>query len=166
MNRWNRTLLVVAALGLGGCGFTPLYGTPDNSSPVALKLASITVAEQDNRLGQLVRNEIISGITPAGSPGGDAYRLELQTEGSEEVAIDAINTESLRQLYRANVKFVLYDTQTGKPVYSGKTFSQVGYDRVDAPVANLQAQVNAQERAARETGQDIRTRLAAFLSTN
>ena len=59
----------------------------------------------------------------------------------------------------------LMPSQTGKPVYSGKTFSQVSYDRIDAPVANLQAQVNAQERAAKETGQDIRTRLAAYLST-
>ncbi|MGI9464464.1 MAG: hypothetical protein ACR2OM_11010 [Aestuariivirgaceae bacterium] len=166
MNHLSRIVLVAAALGLAGCGFTPLYGTPEAGSPVALKLASITVVEQDNRLGQLVRNEIISGVTPAGSPGGSAYRLELETRASEEVAIDAINTESLRQHYRANVEFVLYDSQTGKPVYSGKTFSQVAYDRVDEPVANLQAQVNAQERAARETGQDIRTRLAAFMSSN
>ena len=166
MTNFGRITFVLAALGLAGCGFSPLYGTPENGSPVALKLASITVAEQNTRLGQLVRNEIVSGITPAGSPGGNAYRLELETKGSETVAIDAINTESLRQHYKANVAFVLYDSQTGKPIYSGKTFSQVSYDLIDAPVANLQAQVNAQERAAKETGRDIRTRLAAYLSTH
>lgn len=162
MKGFSRIALVALAFGLAGCGFSPLYGTPDSGSPVALKLASIAVDEQDNRLGQLVRKEIVSGIS---SGGGSAYRLTLETKGSEEVAIRTSNTESVRQHYKANVSFVLYDSDTNEPVYSGKTFSQVSYDRIDAPVANLQAQVNAQERAARETGQDIRTRLAAFLST-
>ena len=101
----------------------------------------------------MVRNEIVSGVHPAGS----TYRLAIEAVGNESLAIEAVNTESLRQHYKANVSFVLYDNNTGKPVYSGKTFSQVAYDRVDAPAANLQAQVNAQERAAREVGQDIRT---------
>jgi len=165
MRTFSRIVLVASALGLAGCGFTPLYGTTDAGSPVALKLASISVTEQDTRLGQLVRNEIVSGISPAGSAGGLAYRLELEARGSEELAISAIDTDTLRKHYRVNVSFVLYDASSGKPVYSGKTFSQVSYDRIDAPVANLQAQVNAQERAAAETGRDIRTRLAAFLST-
>ena len=165
MRTFSRIVLVVSALGLAGCGFTPLYGTTDAGSPVALKLASVSVTEQDTRLGQLVRNEIVSGISPAGSAGGNAYRLELNAKGSEELAVSAVDTESLRKYYRVNVSFVLYDNNTEKPVYSGKTFSQVSYDRIDAPVANLQAQVNAQERAAAETGRDIRTRLAAFMST-
>ncbi len=166
MTKASRIAVLLCTLAVSGCGFTPLYGTPESGSPVALKLASITVDDPTTRLGQLVRNEIVSGITPVGSAGGSAYRLELVTEDSEVVAIDGFNTESLRQHYKANVRFVLYDNDTGKPVYSGKTFSQVPYDRVDAPVANLQAQVNAQERAAIETGQDIRTRLAAYFSAN
>lgn len=165
MRNFQRIALVLTMLGLAGCGFTPLYGTPENGSPVASKLASISVNEQNTRLGQLVRNEIVSSISPAGTSGGNAYRLDLKPTSSETVAIDAINTESLRQHYKVNVAFVLIDNQTGKPVYSGKTFSQVPYDRIDAPVANLQAQTNAQERAAKEVGQDIRTRLAAYLST-
>lgn len=165
MKTFSRIVLVAAALGLAGCGFSPLYGTTDAGSPVALKLASISVAEQDSRLGQLVRNEIVSGISPAGSVGSNAYRLELTAVGSENLAIGAVDTESLRKHYRVNVSFVLYDSSTDKSVYSGKTFSQVSYDRIDAPVANLQAQVDAQERAAAETGSDIRTRLAAFMST-
>lgn len=165
MKMFSRIVLVAAALSLAGCGFSPLYGTTGAGSPVALKLATVSVTEQDTRLGQLVRNEVVSGISPAGSAGGIAYRLELTANGSEELAIRAIDTESLRKHYRVNVSFVLYDSNTDKPVYSGKTFSQVSYDRIDAPVANLQAQVDAQERAAAETGRDIRTRLAAYLST-
>ena len=166
MKAFSRLVVVAAGLGMAGCGFTPLYGTSDAGSPVALKLASISVTEQDTRLGQLVRNEIVSGVSPAGTAGGKAYRLELDAKGSEDLAISSIDTESLRKHYRVNVSFQLYDTNTGKPIYAGKTFSQVSYDRIDSPVANLQAQVNAQQRAAAETGRDIRTRLAAFLSTH
>ncbi len=166
MRNYCRIAIVSLGLGLTGCGFSPLYGTSDSGSSVALKLATINVSEQNTRLGQLVRNEIVSGISPAGSAPGTAYRLELEARGSEDEAIRALDSEALRKHYRANVAFVLYSTDTNKPVYSGKTFSQVAYDRVDAPVANLQAEVNAQERAARETGRDIRTRLAAYLSTH
>jgi LPS-assembly lipoprotein len=165
MHSLGRILLLTSALVLSGCGFSPLYGTGPDGSSVSSQLAGISVDEQNTRLGQLVRNEIVSSVTPAGDTGGRTHRLFLEAIGSEAEAIEAINTESLRQHYTANVSFVLYDNSTGKAVYSGKTFSQVAYDRVDVPAANLQAQVNAQERAAREVGQDIRTRIAAYLAT-
>ena len=165
MRTLSRIVLLTSALALAGCGFSPLYGTGPDGSSVSSALAGINVDEQNTRLGQLVRNEIVSRVTPTGGSGGKTYRLFLEAIGSEAEAIEAINTESLRQHFTANVSFVLYDNQSGKAVYSGKTFSQVGYDRVDAPAANLQAQVNAEERAAREVGQDIRTRLAAYLAT-
>ncbi len=46
-----------------------------------------------------------------------------------------------------------------------KTFSQVSFDRTTADFSNLQAETDAMERAAREIGNDIRTRLAAYFAT-
>lgn len=159
-------ILAAAGLMLAGCGFQPLYGTTETGGNVAYQLASISVDPQNTRLGQLIRNEIVSGITPAGSAGGTAYRLAFTPQDSEFTSIDSVNTEPLRQQYKVNATFTLVDTSTGKPVHSGKTFSQVSYDRVDAPAANLQALTNAQERAAIEIGRDIRIRLAAYFSSN
>jgi hypothetical protein len=48
---------------------------------------------------------------------------------------------------------------------AGKTFSQVSYDRTTSDFSNVQAETNAMERAAKEIGNDIRTRLAAYFSS-
>lgn len=158
-------LLTIASL-VSGCDYRPLYGTTDAGSPVAQLLAGIKVTEQNTRLGQLVRNEIVASISPVGTQGNDRYTLDLAADEGEFTSIDSINTEPIRLQHRVNAQFTLFDNRTGKAVHAGKTFSQVSYDRVDSPAANLQAQTNAQERAAREVGRDIRIRLAAWFSKN
>ncbi len=166
MKRPATIVLAAAAIGLAACDYRPLYGTTDAGSPVAYQLASIAVAEQNTRLGQLIRNEIVSAISPAGTAPGDAYTLQLTASEDEFTSVDSTRTEPLRFQHKVKASFALYDNDTGKAIHSGKTFSQVSYDRVDAPAANLQAQINARERAAKEIGRDIRIRLAAYFSKN
>lgn len=161
----RRPALAAACLMLAGCGFQPLYGTFDDGSSVAVQLASVSIPEQKTRVGQLIRNELLASIAPAGSESGNAYTLELQPEASEETAIEAFTTEVLRRAYRVNVDFRLHESASGKLLYAGKSFSQVSYDRTGTPFANLQARINAEERAAKEVGTDIRTRIAAFFAT-
>ena len=55
---------------------------------------------------------------------------------------------------------------TGKAVSEGASFSNVSYDTLREPIADLQAADNARDRATREVAEDIRLRLAAFLSTS
>ena len=166
MKRISSCQLVLMAVLLAGCGFQPLYGTASSGGQVEQALASIAVDEPRNRLDQLIRNEVMAGISPVGSSGGNAYRLEIQSKSDEFTSIENPNTEPSRVQYKVNTSFTLFDNQTGKAVHSARTFSQVSYDRVDAPAANLQALNNAQERAAKEIGQDIRIRLAAFFASN
>ena len=54
----------------------------------------------------------------------------------------------------------------GKPVFQGKTFSVVAYDRTGQSFADLQAFNDAIERAAKVVSDDIRTRVAAYFATN
>lgn len=158
-------LLIALGLALGGCGFRPLYGQIDGDSSVSDALASISIAEPDSRVAQLIRNELVSTISPAGSRPGGAYVLDIEPELKNELAIEEFNTDDIRRTVRLRAEFRLTDTLAGKVVYSGKTFSQVSYDRVGAPFADLQAKTNAEERAAKEIGIDIRTRLAAYFAS-
>jgi len=158
--------LLVLAL-LAACGFQPLYGTSGLNSPsVSAKLASVAVPEQTSRVGQLIRNEILAAISPAGTNAAAGYRLDMTPLSNDDTAVEAQNTDVLRRSYRLNVSFDLVESASGKRVYTGKTFSYVAYDRTGAPFANLQARANAEERAAQEVGLDIRTRLAAYFATN
>jgi LPS-assembly lipoprotein len=152
---------------LAGCGFQPLYGTSGLSGDsVSTKLASVAIPEQRTRVGQLIRNEILAAVAPAGTATTTVYRLDMTPKTSDDTAVEAQNTDVLRRSYRLNVSFALVESASGKQVYSGKTFSYVSYDRTGAPFANLQALANAEERAAQEAGLDIRTRLAAYFATN
>jgi LPS-assembly lipoprotein len=155
---------LAVTLVLAGCGFQPLYGEREGSVALTAALNAVTVDQQKTRVGQLIRNEFLADVPP-GQGGVSTYRLELEPEAREVNEIEAPNTDVLRKTYRLNVAFRLSDNRTGKPVYSGKTFSYVSYDRVSSPLANVQAATNAEERAAREVGSDIRTRIATYLAS-
>ena len=52
---YQRVAAMAACLILAACGFQPLYATRDGSS-ASVELATVAVAEQPTRLGQLIRN--------------------------------------------------------------------------------------------------------------
>ncbi len=150
---------------LSGCGYKPLYGTDSSGRGVAETLSSIAVAEPETRIGQLVRNNIVSSIRPAGSAGQDRYKLTLNSTLSQSTLIDKAAPGIQRRRLRLAVSYELIELSSGSAVNSGKTFSNVSYDIVHQPIADLQAETNATEKAAQEVGQDIRSRLAAFISS-
>jgi LPS-assembly lipoprotein len=157
------------ALGIGffasACGFQPLYGTSPAGSNVSTELSAIDIDEQDTRLGQLIRNDLLSSMSRP-TAGASRYRLQLVALDGTKTMIQNENEDTRRFSYRINVAFRLIDRQTGKELSSGKTFSQVSYDRTTSGFANVQAETNAMERAAKEVGNDIRTRLAAYFAAS
>ena len=74
-------------------------------------------------------------------------------------------SQRTRQAINLSVSFDLVDKSSGKTVHSGKTFSHASYDVIRQPFADMQAEINATERAAHEVSSDIRTRLAAYFAT-
>jgi LPS-assembly lipoprotein len=149
---------------LSACGFEPLYGTTAVGSNVAGQLSAIEIEEQDNRLGQLIRNDLLSSFA-SGEPAASRYRLQFTAVAGSQTLIENDNEDTRRFSYRVNVNYRLIDEQTGNELKAGKTFSQVSYDRTTSDFANVQAETNAMERAAKEIGNDIRTRLAAYFSS-
>jgi LPS-assembly lipoprotein len=152
-------------LGLAACGFQPLYGTHQAGAPVSHELASVAVVEQTTRLGQLIRNELVSTLSTPGQQAPARYTLELRPRAAEEVTIQGFDTGVLRRSFRVDVDFRLLDADLASEVYAGRTFSQASYDRTGTPFANRQARIAAEERAAKEVGSDIATRLAAYFAS-
>ena len=159
----NSLVALCAGLAVAGCGYRPLYSTSNSNTSTAAKLASIEIPEQTDRRGQLIRNEILSSIGTH-NQGPARYRLSFTARSNIEDTIQSFNSDILRKSYRLNVKFTLTETKTGKTVLTGTTFSYVSFDRTSAPFSDYQARINAQERAAREAGSDISTRVAAFFA--
>ncbi len=161
-----KSFVLVGLLALSACGYQPLYATRDDGSSVSQELAEVNVSQQSTRVGQLVRNEIVRSTRPVGTQAQDRYYLNFDAKGSAETLIDTEDTVRRRLAYNLTSKFQLVDAATRNVVFSGRAFSRVPYDRLDASFANVQARVNAEEQAAKQVGQEMRTRLAAFLATN
>jgi LPS-assembly lipoprotein len=153
--------LLTCSLFLTGCSNTrPLYGTGAEGKGAALALSGIAVDEQKTRAGQIVRNNLISSFGGSGSD----YVLRLTPdEKSQELS----SSQKLKRVrYRLLMKYELADVKSSAVVASGSAFSNVSYDTVEQPIADLRAAENARERAAREVAEDIRLRLAAHFASN
>jgi len=161
---FQKLVLIGLAVSLGACGYQPLYGTSTAGSRVSTQLSSIAVEPQNTRTGQLIRNEILASI---GNDSGkfSKYRLAFTPTANDENTVRTFGSDVLRKSYQLSVKYTLADAASGKVVHKGNTFARVSYDKTAAPFADYQAQINAQERAAKVVGNDIRTRLAAFFAT-
>lgn len=156
-------ILSILVLMSGCSSFHPLYGTAANGENIAATLASIAVVEQHTRAGQLVRNEILS---TSGAGGASKFELHLTPKEATIAVSDLAGTNTKRKRYSLSVAFELLDLKSGSIVNSGASFANVSFDTVREPVADLQAFNSAQSRAAQEVGQDLRQRLAAFLSSH
>jgi len=162
MSRVPAILLLVAALVLSGCGYQPLYGSSATNPGVAGKLAGISIPEPSDRTGQLIRNELISSMQSG--KGEENYTLNLTTTFADSGVIQKKQPAVTRQAIFITTKYELIDRSSGKVLTSGTTFARVPFDVIRQPFADMQAQTDATERAAREVGADIRTRLAAYFA--
>ena len=159
---------LVALFGLQACNnLRPLYGTHglETQSDVVTELSNVDIPEPKSRLQQLIRNNLISSMSPPGQEGNGRYTLIIHPTPSEFDLVIERNTDVSRKSYRLKVAFSLRDGKSGRKIYSGNTFSEVSYDEITSEFANLQAKTDAEERAARQVSQDIRTRLAAYFAT-
>ncbi len=156
-------LACAAVLAAGGCGYRPLYGTTGDDRGVVAALASVSIPEADTRLGQIVRSDLLSAMRPAGTAAQDRYVLVLQPEVKSSSIIDKPLPNTTRRSVQVVVNFKLMGGDG--VLYSGKTFSQVSYDVVREPFADMQAEANAMERAAHEVSMDIRSRVAAYFAS-
>ncbi len=159
------TVFLVLAVVLAACGYRPLYESGIDGRGVAAQLEGIAIQEPGDRAGQLVRNKLLSSMRPAGTVKDDRFTLILVPTVAKSTLVDQSRPGIQRLRLRLNVAYRLVERGTGKEATAGKTFAAVSYDAVREPVADLQAESNALNRAAQEVGTDIHTRLAAFMAS-
>ena len=166
MQRTRFIIGIALLLGLAACGYKPLYSSGNDGRGVVDLLSKISVLETDSRAGQLVRNKLLSSMRPAGTAQPDVFSLSLAPDVVKSSLIDEARPGIQRLHLRLVVSYQLIELSSGTQVNSGKTFSSVSYDVVHEPIADLQAEANALNRAAQEVGTDIHTRLAAYMASH
>ena len=153
--------VLLVALSLAGCGFTPLYGEHGGGSPdVMTDLSGVFIRPLADRQGMRLNQVLREDMQPRGVAPHTPYTLDITlTSRVEELGIRKDATSS-----RAN--FIMaasfYLSQGNSRLFGDRVQSIVGYNILDDQFATVSAQADAQERAIREIGQEIKTRLSVY----
>jgi LPS-assembly lipoprotein len=159
----------VVFAALGGCGdggFRPMYAAHDGDVRLDQKLAAVEVAPIGGRTGQRLRNELVFQNTGGGAPATPRYRLEIVLRESSGATLVKTTGESASAVYNLDSTFRLVDLNAKKVIFQGTSASRASFDRFNTIYSNIRAADDAADRAAKTMADEIKTRVAAFLSRN
>lgn len=157
-------LAAILAVGLAGCGFRPLYAERTGGDGVASDAAAVRIAPIPDRAGQILRNELIDRLNPAGEPDEPRYALEVRLAVAKLGLGIRKDETATRASLRFRSTFRLRDSDTRAIVYASRAGAVTSYNIVDSEYATI-----ASERAARRRGlvliaDSIALRLAAYFN--
>ena len=161
------TALLASAALLGGCGgggFQPLYGAAGIGAGADQKLAQVDIQTIPGRVGQRIRNELIFQTTGGGDPVPPAYSLDIAIRESVTSTLIRIDGDARSQIYNLDASFKLIRKADNAVVLTGTSYGRAGFERNTSIFSNVRARDDAENRAASTVGQDLKSRLAAFLS--
>jgi LPS-assembly lipoprotein len=157
---------------LTGCGFQPLYGssvgTKSNTTlyagDVISDMAYVEVDPIAERVGQLVRNQLLDLLHPVGMREKPVFRLVVSLkETVEGLAIQQDDTTTRYNL-RLVAQFRLTDTRDGAQALKATTRAIAAYNVVQSDYANLISHKDARKRAAFSVAEGIQSRIAVYFS--
>jgi LPS-assembly lipoprotein len=166
--------LALAAL-LGGC-FEPLYGERSLVGGPGLKarMAAVDIVIPDvpngtplARIANELRNDIIFDLQGGSGGTTPTHQLKIQMSASnQQVIVDITTARADVQQFGIDTSYSLIEKATGKSVITGRTFARVSYDNPGQAqrFSNARGQRDAENRAARQISDNIRSRLASYFS--
>lgn len=159
---------IAAAPLLAGCGtsgFRPLYASSElGGSGVDAQFARMEIAPIPGRVGQRIRNELLFQTTGGPNPVAPAYRLEVALKESIASTLVKTDGDASGNVYNLDAAFRLIRVSDKSVVLQGTSYGRAGFERFRSIFANVRAREEAENRAALLVGQELKTRLAAYLS--
>lgn len=166
---WSRTavraVVALGLIGLTGCGFRPLYGERSAASVTAPELAAIQIDSIANREGQLVRNNLLDKMQPRGMAPKPLYRLTVSVGIARESLGIRTDETATRGSLTMNASYTLIDLASGSQMMSGSSRAVSSYNILDSDFATVISENDAIRRTAVDLSEEIKTRVAIFLST-
>ncbi|CAN1723496.1 LPS-assembly lipoprotein [Hyphomicrobium sp. 1Nfss2.1] len=131
---------------------------------VSEKLAQLDIAPIPGRVGQRLRNELIYQSTGGGLAQEPVYRLEIVIRESLTPTLVQQDGNSSGSVYNLNTTFRLVRLSDKSVALQGQSTGRVAFQRFDSVFANVRAREDAEDRAAKTVGDELKGRLAAYLS--
>lgn len=165
---WRSAAIVAAALAIAGCQVRPLYldqATGGPLSPVA-DLRSIVIDPPRNRTEQVLRNELLFLFRgDGGEADTPAYGLRtLVAANTDPVAVEREEDLPAAILVTLNSTFILTDLRSDETLLTGSSIATASYDFSSQRFANVRAEQEALDRAARQMAENIASRIAAYFA--
>ncbi len=161
---------IVALPVLSACTVQPLYYNPSSDgvpTGVTAELSSIAIKPVETRYAQEVRNHLIFLLNGgSGQPAAARYTLALNVTAlrqSAAVVQRAEENEPTAGTVTLTANYVLTETATGKVVADGRRQIASSYDLPRQEFAAYRAELDAQNRAARELAELLKLTLAQQL---
>jgi LPS-assembly lipoprotein len=169
-------LLVVAALGAltAGC-FQPMYAAHTDGTPALReKLMGVDLppidkanASREARLGVEIRNALAFKLYGGAVGMPPTHKLVIRfTTTRSSLILDPATALPSTENYGIDAQYNLIDLASSASVMTGSTFARVSYDIPGQlqRFARARAFRDAEDRAAQEIAENIRTRLASFFT--
>jgi LPS-assembly lipoprotein len=164
-------LALALAGGLTACGdsgFRPLYAPTASGEYVPENLKKVEFAPIPGRVGQRIRNDLIFQSTGGGNPLPPQYRFEVVLQENLTSTLVSVTGENAGRpsgaVYSVQASFRLIDNKNKKVVFQGASHARAAFERFESIYSNVRAREDAENRAARTIAEDLKTRLAAYLS--
>lgn len=169
MKMLGAALLSFAVLSASACTVRPLYGDAGiagNQSATAV-LSAIEVKPVKTRQALEVRNHLIFLLSGgAGPPASPDLLLDLSvksvTSSAATVQIAADNEPSAGTV-TMTATYTLREVESGEVVSSGRRIIDASFDRLRQEFATYRAEIDAENRAARELAELLRLAIAQDL---
>jgi LPS-assembly lipoprotein len=169
--RWRARLGVCLVLslaaGLAACGdsgLRPLYGPSASGALVTQRIKEVDFAPIPGRVGQRIRNDLIFESTGGGSSAPPQYRFEVVLQENVTSTLVNIQGRVAGAVYSVQASFRLIDSKEKKVVFQGTSHARAPFERFESIYSNVRAREDAENRAASTIAEDLKTRLAAYLS--
>ena len=163
MSSLKRLAPLALLIGLGACGFRPLYSERHNAG-VTAELAATRIDLIADRTGQKLHNFLLDRFNPKGLAARPRYGLTVTVQTRRrELGIRKDETATRANL-TLTARYTLRDWRTNRSLYQGTSSSANSYNILEADFATLAALNDATTRAARELSEKIKTRLSIFFS--
>lgn len=169
----RKNIAVTALIALfAGCGFEPLYVEKKTSGDwyydnefdtgIIEEMASVKVELIQNRIGQLIRNDLLDKLSPKGQPQHPKYYLKVTNIKKQEID-QALRNDitATRKKVIYTVSYVLKNNEHSNLI-SGNSVAYLGYDILRDPYSTTFAQKKIEKNAAKIIANDISLRLGAY----
>jgi LPS-assembly lipoprotein len=159
----SAAIVLTAGMALSACTATPLYGENATGASVRSDLAAISVLPPIDRVGQLVRNELIFAFNGGSPPVAALYELSLNVATTGGGLNLAAPTELSAGL-TVTVRHMLVEIASGATLSTGVLSVDTRYLRSNSAFANVRAEQDAEQRAATEAARQLALDIAAALA--